>query len=169
MITIAWGTTNIIYVPKSFMEEISSTLYNLDTNEFRLALKELEASFYGMAYPKTHVHNTAVTVAGTTFARTIEILPPYSVEFEDGQYTVVLQGSNNNIFDVANGILVRNQVQVLSTNSSGLIVTSGSGGGSYPTTTQIAERVRTELEPDLTVINNGVKNASLLIPHTTNI
>lgn len=128
MITIDWSTF-IISVPQSYLTLVSGTFYTLDTNQFRLDLKEIEASMVGMPFLKTHTHNTEVTVAGTTFARAIEILAPYSVEFEDGQYTVQLLGSNNNIFDVQGGILVQNQVQVIPTNSAGLIVSTNAGMG----------------------------------------
>lgn len=124
MITIAWGTTFIIDVPQSYLTLVSGTIYELDTDQFRLDLKDLEDDFDGMPFPKTHDHNTTYTIAGVTYARAIEILPPYSVEFEDGQYTVILKGSNNNIFDVENGILVQNQVQLVSTNSAGLVEVS---------------------------------------------
>jgi len=81
-----------------------------------------------MPFPKTHLHNTEVTVAGITYARTVEILPPYSVEFENGSYSVRLEGANNNVFDVEAGILVQNTVQVIPTNSAGLqVVVQGSG------------------------------------------
>ena len=36
-----------------------------------------------------------------------------------------LVGANNNLFDVANGFLVQNSVQVISNNSAGLIYPSG--------------------------------------------
>lgn len=120
-IEIHW-IDHIIHVPKDYLTLDSGTLYILDTDLFRLDLKGLEASVYGICNPKTHNHNTEITVAGTTYARAIEILSPYTVEFEDGQYTVILIGSNNNIFDVAGGILVQNQVQVIPTNAAGLIV-----------------------------------------------
>jgi hypothetical protein len=120
--------TYVIYIPQSDLTPVSGTLYSLDTNAFRLELKDWEDSEEGIVQPKTHNHNTEVTIVGTTYARAINILPPYSIEFEDGQYTVLLTGSNNNIFDVANGVLVQNQVQVIPNNSAGLItVTSGSG------------------------------------------
>lgn len=138
-ITVNW-TTRVINVPKSFLTPISGTLYELDTDLFRLALKTLEDD-EGMTFPDTHRHNTEVTVAGTTFARVIEIINGYSVQFENGAYTVRIVGSNNNIFDVENGILVQNNVQVIAQNSAGLIVTSGSGGGGGPTAGQIAAAV----------------------------
>lgn len=42
-------------------------------------------------------------------------------------------------------------------------ITVSTGGGSS------ASAIVTALKPDLTIINNGVKNSSLLIPHQTNL
>ena len=124
-ITVDWGT-KIIHVPQSYLTHISGTLYELDTDQFRLDLKSLEDDEEGMPFPKTHIHNTTYTIAGVTYARAIQITNGYQVKFEDGQYTVKLVGSNNNIFD--DGVLVRNQVGVIATNSAGLIVViQGSG------------------------------------------
>ena len=126
--SIDWGT-KVISVPKADLTLVSGTLYELDTAAFRLELKDLEDSDDGMPFPDTHVHNVPVTVAGVTYARTIEIVNGYSVEFEDGQYSVRLVGSNNNIFDVENGILVQNQVQLIATNSAGYIqIETGTSG-----------------------------------------
>jgi hypothetical protein len=128
MITVGWGTDQIIHIPKADLTIVGGTLYELDTDAFRLILKSLEDDpAQGMIWPDTHRHNTEVTVAGVTYARTIEIINGYSVEFEDGQYTVRLVGSNNNIFDVQGGILVQNQVQVIPTNAAGLIAVSTGG------------------------------------------
>ena len=90
MITIDWGDTYIISVPKSYLTLISGTLYELDVNQFRLDLKDLEDSAQGMPFPRTHNHNTEVEIAGVTYARLVQILAPYSVEFEDGEYSVSL-------------------------------------------------------------------------------
>jgi hypothetical protein len=119
-VTINWDT-HVIFVPKTYLTLLNGTLYQLDTNQFRLDLKELEASEYGISNLKTHIHNTEIMVAAVTYARLLAILPPYKVEFEDGQYSVLLSGSNNNIFDVDGGILMQNQVQVIPSNSAGLI------------------------------------------------
>lgn len=120
--------TYIIFIPKLDLTLVSGTLYNYDTGNFRLELKAWEDDEWGIIHPKTHLHNTEVTVVGVTYARAIQIIPPYSVTFEDGQHTVILQGSNSNIFDVAGGILNQNQVQVIPTNSAGLIVHSTGSG-----------------------------------------
>jgi hypothetical protein len=128
-ISVNWAT-KVITVPQADCTFIGGTLYELDTDVFRLALKSLEDDEEGVPFLDTHRHNTEVTVAGTTFARAIEIINGYTVEFTpDAQWTVRLVGSNNNIFDVAGGILVQNQVQVIPTNSAGLIV----GAGADPT------------------------------------
>lgn len=127
-VSIDYGNTNVINVQQADLTLVSGTIYELDTNFFRFTLKALESAEAGIVFTDTNIHNTEVTIAGTTFARGIQMISPYSVEFEDGQYTVILRGSNNNIFDVLGGILVQNQVQVIPTNSAGLqTVTSGSG------------------------------------------
>lgn len=119
---------HIISIPQDYLTLISGTLYELDTNQFRLDLKSWEDSEEGIGQLKTHNHNTTVLISGVTYARAIEILAPYCVCFEDGIYTVLLKGSNNNIADVGNHVLNQNSVQVIPGNSAGLqIVTSGSG------------------------------------------
>lgn len=127
-ISVNWPS-KIITVPQADLTHVTGTLYELDTNVFRLALKDLEDSEEGQVWPDTHRHNTEVTVAGVTYARVIEIINGYTVVFTpDAQWSVRLVGSNNNIFDVENGILTQNQVQVIPTNSAGLqTVVSGSG------------------------------------------
>lgn len=127
--------TKVISIPKADLTLVTGTLYELDTNQFRLDVGALLDDEDYVWMPYAFSHNTEVTVAGTTFARIIEFINGYSIEFEDGQYSVRLAGSNNNIFDVENGILVQNQVQVIAQNSAGLIVGdagSGAGLGFYP-------------------------------------
>ena len=130
-ISVNWPT-GVITVPQADCTFISGTLYELDTDWFRLQLRALEDDAEGMGFPRTHIHNTEVVVAGQTYARTIEIVNGYSVQFTpDSQWSVILKNSNNNIWDVENGILVQNQVQVIPTNSAGLIssvVETGTSG-----------------------------------------
>lgn len=126
-ITIDWGYTKVIYVPKSFMTQIQTSPFEirrLDLNLFRIALKDAEDSEEGMCAPHTHNHNTTISLGGVTLARVIEILDPYTVTFEDGNYAVELYGANSNVADKTN----LNQVQLRSVNSAGMIqVSSGSG------------------------------------------
>ena len=114
--------TKVITIPKLDLTFVVGTLYELDTNAFRLELASVQDSPEGIFADTMYSHNTEVTVAGTTFARTFEIINGWSVEFENGAYSVALAGSNNNIFDVEAGILVQNTVQVIAQNSGGLVV-----------------------------------------------
>lgn len=117
-ISINWAT-KVISVPQSFLTPLGGSLYELDTNAFRLALKDLEDDPVGIMYDDTHRHNTTVLLGGIEYARTLEIINGYTVTFEDGQYAVNLVGSNNNIADVTNV----NQVSIRPSNSAGLIQT----------------------------------------------
>jgi hypothetical protein len=107
--------TRVIFVPQADLTPIGPSLYLLDTNQFRLWLKDWEDD-EGMQMQTTHRHNTEVTLGGVTLARTIEIINGYTVTFENGMYAVQLAGSNNNIADVTNV----NSVSIRSNNSAGL-------------------------------------------------
>lgn len=112
--------THVINVPKTDMDVVQSTPFEireLNLNTFRLNLKAYEAAEYGIYLLKTHNHNTEVTLGSLTFARVIEILPPYTVTFGDGQYAVNLVNANSNVSDKTNV----NQVSVRSANSAGLV------------------------------------------------
>jgi len=119
--------TQVITVPQADLTLISGTLYEMDTEvDFRQKIIAALATEECITEIDAIRHNAEVTVAGVTFARTIEIINGYSVTFTpDSQWTVRLVGSNNNIFDVENGVLNQNQVQVISQNSAGLQIVSG--------------------------------------------
>jgi hypothetical protein len=116
--------TQVITVEQSDLTPVTGTLYELDTNVYRLAVGALLASERYMWMDPAFNHNGEVSVAGTTFARIIEQTNGYILEFENLTYSVRLAGSNNNLFDVENGILTQNLVQVISQNSAGLVVVS---------------------------------------------
>jgi len=122
--TINWAT-KVITVPQSDLAFISGTLYELDVDDFRLDLKDIEDSEEGMAFMDTHRHNTQVVLSGVTYARTFEIINGYTVTFEDtgSPYTVRCTGANHNLADVTN---YTSEVSLIVGNSAGLIV-SGSG------------------------------------------
>lgn len=122
MITINW-LTRVIDVPKADTTLIQSTpteIRELNINTFRLALKNIEDDD-GIAFQTTHTHNPEVTVGGVTLARVVELLAPYTVTFENGQYAVNLVAANSNIGDKVNV----NQVSVRSSNSAGLTTPGG--------------------------------------------
>ena len=119
-IAVDWGNTNVIYVPSGELTVVQTSptrIYDLDLDWFRLQLKDLEDNEEAMPFPKTHNHNTEVSLGGLTYARVVEILDPYTVTFQNGQYAVNLVGANSNVGDKVNV----NEVSVRSQNSAGLI------------------------------------------------
>lgn len=117
-ITINWST-KVIDVPKADLTLIQASpeVRELDLNWFRLMLKALEETVAGMPYLDTHTHNTEVTLSGLTYARIVEIINGYTVEFEDGQYSINCVGANHNVSDVK----VANSVSLIVNNAAGLI------------------------------------------------
>lgn len=110
----------VIQIPRADMTLVSSSpteIRELNLNDFRLTLNDLmDDAVPGIVYPTNHVHTAPLPIAGVTLARVVEILTPYVIEFEDGQYNVNLVGGNSNVSDV----VLKNQVGVNSANSAGL-------------------------------------------------
>ena len=138
-ITIDWPNS-IIHVPKADMTLVQSVpfeLRELDTNWFRLELRKLEDDVDGRPWQRTHDHNADVTVGGITLVDVLIILAPYTITFEDGQYGVVLTGTNNNILERKNF----NQVSVSPSNSAGYIQIETGSGVTEQDKLDIADRV----------------------------
>lgn len=123
--------TKVFSVSQADLDFISGTLYRFDTNVQRKAMWDLLSSEDYIWMPVAFQHNTEVTVAGVTYARTLEMINGYSITLEDtgSAYSVSFEGSNTNFFDIENGILNPTPlVTVQSNNSAGLqTVISGSG------------------------------------------
>lgn len=136
----------LVTIPQADLTFISGALYELDTLAFFAALKALEASEEGMPFGDLQSHNADYTVAGTTYADSLQML--CQVQFEDtgSAYSVRLAGSNNDIFDVENGVLVpTDKVTVIAGNSAGLVVVE-----SVDTATLTAKIDALTAEQDLT-------------------
>lgn len=125
-ISINWAT-KVISVPRADLTNLGGGIYELDVDAFRLELKDIEDSEIGQVFASTHRHNTEVTLSGVTYARTVEIINGYTIEFEDvgSPYTVKCVGANHNIADVK----VVNQVSLIIGNSAGLIAVDTGGSG----------------------------------------
>jgi hypothetical protein len=144
-ISINW-LTKVIHVPQSYLTPVGPDSYELDVNQFRLDLKNIEDGGEGMYFEDTHRHNTEVVLAGVTYARTFEVINGYQVEFEDGQYQVRLYGANHNLSDVK----VLNSVSIIAQNSAGLQTVNIAGGGEAPSAAQVAAAVWTYVTRTLT-------------------
>lgn len=158
-ISINWNT-KVIFVPKTYLADLGGGYFQMDVDQFRLDLKDIEDGDAGMANEDTHRHNTTVVLSGVTYARVVEIINGYTIEFEDdggpgGHYTVYLVGANHNIADVK----VPNSVSIVQANSSGLIeVPTGAG----PTPAEIAAAVLATLQANTIPVDvQKVRNQDL--------
>ena len=113
--------TKVISIPQADLTLVSGTLYELNLNTLRLWLKEWEYSVEGIVQTKTNDHASEFDLGTFVLGRSFKILPPYSIEFENGAYTVNLLDAHANVSDVASGILVQNQVQVIPPQLPGLV------------------------------------------------
>jgi hypothetical protein len=116
--SINWGT-KVISVLQADLTYLGGTAYSMDTEAFRLELRDLEDGWDGILFPITHRHATEVLLGGVTYARFMEIVNGYTITFEEtgSPYSVSLLGTNNNILEVTN----LGTVQILSNNSAGLV------------------------------------------------
>lgn len=140
-VTVNWAT-KVITIPVDFLTLVSGgggagSLYELDVNALRLALKDIEDG-EGMPYLDTHRHNSPVTLSGVTYARTFEIINGYTVYFDESvadHYSIRCVGANHNLADVK----IVNTVSLIVGNSAGLITVSSGSGLSTQQATMLEE------------------------------
>ena len=117
-ITIDWATYTI-NIPKTDMLLLQTTpieVRQLDLTTFHETLRNLEDDPAGMPQPVTHNYSGPTSISGVILAQVVEILDPYTITFEDGQYAVNVVGGNSNVADKVN----INNVGVRTANSAGL-------------------------------------------------
>lgn len=157
-ISIDWPT-GVITINQSDPEVslVSGTTYELDTPAFRLALKALEDDVAGIMWPRTHRHNTTVTIDGINYVRSFEIINGYTITvLPDTPWRLRMDGlSNNNLH--SEGILNLNSVQVIPANSAG------------NTTTEVGVSGLTAQESaDLATAASGAPDLADLVKHHHN-
>jgi hypothetical protein len=117
-----------ITIPQADLSFISGTLYELDTMAFWDEMKTNEEDSDGIVFNDLQAHNPDYTVAGVNYADAVFMLCEVTFENTGSNYSVILAGSNNDIFDEDNGILVATPgLTIIPTNAAGLIITDTSG------------------------------------------
>ena len=139
-----------ITIPQSDMTLISGTLYEYDVEDFGTELHLIQEAQSGIPHPTMFQRTAVVVIAGINYARAFEVIAPYTIKFEDGQYAVRLVGNNNNLFD--EGIIVRNQVSVIPTNSAGLVIAETGVSGLTPA----ESAALLQIESDVTLIQADI-------------
>lgn len=146
-------TTNEIIIPKADTVFVATDpitgreTRSLDMDDLWQALADIQDNQGDVWAPTCFINTPPQDLGGITLGRSVLILAPYYVTFENGIYAVELQGGNTNLHTRT----TVNSVAVHSNNSLGLIqVTSGSG----------------VLPADITAITSGVWE-ELAASHTT--
>lgn len=93
----------------------------LNITDFHETLRDLEDDIEGMPFPANHSYVGPITISGVTLAQSMQILAPYTVTFENGEYAVNVTGGNSNVGDTVN----INNVSVRVANSAGLVDNTG--------------------------------------------
>lgn len=135
---VNWAT-KVVVIPKADITLISSSpeVYSLDVLDFWGKIHIIQSSDNGMPYLDIMRSNVPVTLGGVTYARSVEVINGYRIEFENGSYQINLSGANNNLLDAR----VQNSVSLNSSNSAGLVVSSGAGGGQAAMIAEIHRRL----------------------------
>ena len=124
---LGWDYINkIITIPRADLVYVDP-VYELDTiwlmNEIRAELSDEEHIWVEDVYLRTP---DVGPIVGTVYAGTLQLINGWKIKFDpDELYSVLLIGSNNDFWDVAGGKLVPQNVQVIPTNSAGLVVNQG--------------------------------------------
>jgi hypothetical protein len=115
--SVNWAT-KVVTIPKADLTVISALpeIYQLDVNQFWANVHDIQDDI-GMPYVDIMRSNAPVTLSGVTYARSVEIINGYKIEFQNGNYQVNLVGANNNLIDAR----VQNGVSITASNSAGLV------------------------------------------------
>lgn len=104
-VEVDWPS-QVITVYQADMVDLGGGVYELDVNQLRLDLKNLEDDpDEGMPWPDTHEHVIPKTLSGTTYSRFFEIINGYTLTISPaGAYQVKCTGANHNLADVYNNV-----------------------------------------------------------------
>lgn len=161
--------TKIFSVPQSDLTFVSGTLYTFDTDVQRKAMYDLLASEPYAWMEDAFVHNTEVTVAGVTYARTLEMINGFSITLENtgSAYSVDFVSSNNNFFDIENGILNPTPLVTVQSNNSAGLQTVVSGSALLPAEATQLEEIHKLLGLDesvtITITPTGIDSSDAAI------
>lgn len=169
-----------ITIPQSYLTYISGTLYELDTMAFWDDMKALEDDEDGIVFNDLQAHFSNYTVAGTTYADAVFMLCEVTFENTGSNYSVRLVGSNNDIFDEDNGILVATPgLTIIPGNAAGLIIAETGTSGLTPAESQalvdidsnvdtlITATAALEAKIDLLLASQDLTNEQLEAEHIT--
>jgi len=146
--------------------DVDAGVTDVDVIALYDAIKLAQASEEGIIYETAGKASGLNQLGpGVQVGITVELLGSWQLRFPAGDYTARVAGGNLIGGFGGDPIAYSAGVQTLLIQSAAATVVTSDGSSVAPTVSQIVAG----LKPSLTVINDGVKKSSLLVPHTTNI
>lgn len=123
--SVNW-TTKVITVPLTDLTLISGSNYSLDTGEFWIEMRRLEASpSDGLWAEQAIEYVNTQTLSGIEYVAIVKVINGYTWDTDTTNKTISLLGGNSNLLDV---FIPGNGISVLANNSAGKqIISTGSG------------------------------------------
>ena len=124
-------TTKVFTIPLGDLTFVSGVNYTLDTGDFWIEIRRLEASAAnnGGLYAQQALEfvNTQ-TLSGIPYSAIVKLINGYTWEIDASDIIVSLLGKNSNLLDT---FIPANGVSVLANNSAGKIETSGGSAAKH--------------------------------------
>ena len=123
--TVNW-TTKVFTVPLSDLTLVSGNNYTLDTSDFWIEVRRLEASAAtgdGLWAEQALEFVNTQTLSGLEYSAIVKLINGYTWDIDSTNINVSLLGKNSNLLDT---YIPGNGISVLANNSAGKIIT-GSG------------------------------------------
>ena len=124
--TVDW-TTRVILVPLGDLTLVSGVNYTLDTSDFWIEMRRLEASpSDGLsAIQAIEFINTQI-LSGISYSAIVKLINGYTWRIDSSNINVSLIGKNSNLLDAH---IPGNGISILANNSGGKIEVSTGGAG----------------------------------------
>lgn len=123
--SVNW-TTKVITVPLADLTLISGSNYSLDTSDFWIEMRRLEASpSDGLWAEQTTEYVNTQVLSGIQYSAIVKLINGYTWNTDTTDKNIFLVGFNSNLLDT---FIPGNGISVLANNSAGKIVTTGTVG-----------------------------------------
>jgi hypothetical protein len=151
--SVNW-TTKVITVPLTDLTLVSGSNYTLDTGDFWIEMRRLEASTGDGLWTLQVIEfiNTQV-LSGLSYSAIVKVINGYTWDTDTPNIIISLLGKNSNLLDV---FIPGNGVSVLANNSAGKIETgSGLSAAQDLKITEVHGQVQREIYVDTSALTNG--------------
>jgi hypothetical protein len=124
--SVNWAT-KVVTVPLADLTLISGSNYSLNTGDFWIEMRRLEASpGDGLWAEQTVEYVNTQVLSGITYSAIVKLINGYTWDTDTTNKNIFLIGFNSNLLDI---FIPGNSISVLANNSGGKIDAGGGGGG----------------------------------------